>query len=57
MAEVIGPLAAGLGARLNLRVNVTEPIGMEDGMSGEQHRSPEPGWLSPVAGGSDAAAI
>jgi hypothetical protein len=34
-------LAVGLGAPLNLRVNVAEPIGMEDDMSDDQHGSPQ----------------
>jgi hypothetical protein len=51
------PLAAGLGALLTVRVNVAEPTGMEDGMSGKQHGSPGSGWLPPGAGGSDASAV
>jgi hypothetical protein len=51
------PLAGGLGALLNLQVNVAELTGMEDGMSGKQHGSPVSGWLSPAAGGSDAPAV
>jgi len=40
LAEVIGPLTAGLGAPLNLQVNVAEPVGMEDDMSEEQRVKP-----------------
>jgi hypothetical protein len=57
LAGVIGPLAAGLGAPLNLRVNVAEPIEMEDGMSDDQHGSPESGGLSPEEGRPDASVV
>ena len=43
-------LAAGLGAPLNLQVNVAEPTGMEDGMLDEQHGSPVAGSLPPAGG-------
>ena len=52
LAEVIGPLAVGLGAPLNLRVNVAEPIGMEDDMSDDPARQPR--VRGSVAGGGKA---
>jgi anti-anti-sigma factor len=57
LAEVIRPLAAGLGAPMDLQVNVAEPIGMEDGMSDEQPCSPRSLWLPPVEGRPDATAV
>ena len=50
LAKVMEPLAAGLGARLSLQVNVAEPIGMEDGMSDKQHGSPVAGSPPPAGG-------
>jgi hypothetical protein len=49
-------LAAGLGAPLNLQVNVAEPTGMEDGMSDKQHGSPVAGSLPRAEGMADASA-
>ena len=43
---------AGLGALLNLQVNVAAPVGMEDDMSEEQHGKPR--VRVAVAGGGQA---
>ena len=50
LAEVMDTLAAGLGAPLNLQVNVAEPTGMEDGMLDEQRGSPVARSLPPAGG-------
>jgi hypothetical protein len=50
-------LAVGLGAPLNLRVNVAEPIEMEDDMSDHQHGNAQVRELSPAEGRPDATAV
>ena len=57
MAEVMEPLAAGLGAAVNLRVSVSEPVRTEDDMPGKELGSPVSGWLPPAEGGSGASAV
>jgi hypothetical protein len=50
-------LAVGLGAPLNLQVNVAEPTGMEDDMSDKQPGSPMAGSLPPAEVMADASAV